>query len=57
MLQLLNSMSPSASLVSEVVDAASEQGDPLHDKSLLHELFYKQSVRTSVTTPDAAHPN
>lgn len=48
MLQLMNGVSPGTSLCSDVLDTNSEPGDPLHDQSLLQELFYKHSVGVKV---------
>lgn len=40
----MNGISPATSMCSEAIDTTSEPGDPLHDHTLLHELFYKHSV-------------
>ncbi|XP_076468573.1 C2 domain-containing protein 3-like isoform X2 [Babylonia areolata] len=42
MLQMLNGGSPGPSVCSEGMDVLSEPGDPLHDHTLLQELFYKR---------------
>ena len=47
MLRMMNGGSPGLSQCSdgaEGMDALSEAGDPLHDCTLLQELFYKRSV-------------
>ena len=44
MLQMMNGGSPGGSVYSDLLDVYSEQGDPLHDRTLLRELFYKRSV-------------
>jgi hypothetical protein len=43
---LLEGASPSSS-ISEDPDLTSEMGDPLHDESILQELFYTNEVRIS----------
>ncbi|KAK7097644.1 C2 domain-containing protein 3-like [Littorina saxatilis] len=46
MLQMLNGASPGPSICSDMmegIDKLSDPGDPLHDRTLLQELFYKRS--------------